>query len=275
MTIILFLIVLYITGIVGRFYILAIYKSEAEVNFFEHRTDLIKYLLLPAYFLFFISKSRKNIDHKFKKELHYIYIIAELLCIFSSLLLFSNSDYFNLLFQNSAPDFFVLILFSVVLYFALLYLSLFDIITFSIPEIFTKRLLFFVLLANILIAIARLMSSIFFKKEIFQFVSLGRIDNLVAGILIGFVIWLIIKITKQTGMGEGDIEVMAIVGFTLGFPSILYSFYYTLIIGSIISLIYALIVKRYKNVQIPFVPFIFLGFLAAMMLGDKFILLIR
>ncbi len=169
----------------------------------------------------------------------------------------------------SQYDFFINSIFFLLVVSSLLYLAIYDLLTFSIPEEFTKNLLIIVAIANLIIGLMRLLSNYLPIGSIFKFLSLGNIDNLLGGIFLALIIWIVIKITKEKGMGEGDVDIMAITGLALGFQNAIVSFLSTLFFGSIISLIYAKLVGKYKNLIIPFVPFILIGFCITLAFGRE------
>jgi leader peptidase (prepilin peptidase) / N-methyltransferase len=76
-------------------------------------------------------------------------------------------------------------------------------------------------------------------------------------------------ITKGRGMGFGDVKFAFLMGLILGFPNIVISLYIAFLTGAIIGTI--LIVWRKKRMfgtAIPFGPFLVLGTLSAIFLGD-------
>lgn len=56
------------------------------------------------------------------------------------------------------------------------------------------------------------------------------------------------------GMGGGDVKLMAMLGFFLGWQQILYVTFLSFIIGSVLGIIYILILKRSFKDYIPFGP---------------------
>jgi hypothetical protein len=78
----------------------------------------------------------------------------------------------------------------------LLYLAIYETLHLSLPAIVVRRFIIVVLCFNIIAAVARFLLMIFPQKQNFG-LPLGTIDNLLAGIIIYAVIFLIIKFIKN------------------------------------------------------------------------------
>lgn len=99
------------------------------------------------------------------------------------------------------------------------------------------------------------------------------------GSLSGYIfLWLVAQLfyffTKQKGMGQGDFEILALIGSFMGVQSVLIS----LFVGSLTGTVYgigALVLKTSsRTTKIPFGPFLALGALVALALPDFLIYLI-
>jgi leader peptidase (prepilin peptidase)/N-methyltransferase len=82
------------------------------------------------------------------------------------------------------------------------------------------------------------------------------ISGFIGAIVAGIIIYLIVKSTKGSGMGEGDIYLMAFAGFAVGIEGLIPLFLLSSVSGSIVGIIKALKIKKFHGVQIQFVPFI-------------------
>lgn len=80
--------------------------------------------------------------------------------------------------------------------------------------------------------------------------------SLLSGLFAAAVILLIVKGTKGSGMGEGDIFLMGFAGIFVGLSGLLPLFMISSISGSIVGIIKAIKIKKLHGVQIQFVPFI-------------------
>jgi len=256
---------IYLGILQSKYFLLISYSDGISKISFENRKDFLIYIMIPFSFLIRLD----TFGIKDKKSFKILNVLSEILGIMSFL---SLSFYYiknilekSFLLENKV----FLILFYFGLISALLYLAIYDLVNFSIPSIFIRNFLFVIILINLIVGIIRFFSKYSSSVVFFQNIHLGLLDNLLAGIIFGLIIWFVIKITKDKGLGTGDIDVIQIIGFSLGFPAIVVVFLLTLISGSIISIIYAFIIKKYKGVIVPFVPFILIGFLITINFGDK------
>lgn len=74
--------------------------------------------------------------------------------------------------------------------------------------------------------------------------------------LVAFIFY---KITKKQGIGEGDMELMALIGSFTGIIGCWASLLIASITGSILGLCYTIIYKPKESIRIPFGPFLALG----------------
>lgn len=80
---------------------------------------------------------------------------------------------------------------------------------------------------------------------------------------------LIFLFTKGKGMGFGDVKLIFVLGFLLGFPRILFAYYVAFLTGGVVGVI--LILRRKKSFHkatIAFGPFLFIGAAVASIWGD-------
>lgn len=151
---------------------------------------------------------------------------------------------------------------------ALLYLAVYDIITFSIPDRLIKILALSALGINLIVGLIKFLSENIGSPLLVN-LPFGNIGNLFSGVLFALLIWLVVKISKEKAMGEGDVYLVLIIGLILGWPQTLVSYFATLILGSVISLIISKYIGKFKGVIIPFVPFLLLGFVIALSFGSQ------
>lgn len=86
------------------------------------------------------------------------------------------------------------------------------------------------------------------------------------GIAIGGGSLLLVSIISRGGMGGGDIKLNAGVGAFLGWKSALLTIFAGSLIGSIIGLV---ILKKTGNRKIPFGPFLSIGALISLFMGER------
>ena len=99
-----------------------------------------------------------------------------------------------------------------------------------------------------------------YKLTLYLFIkeSIGIINSLL-GFFVGGGLFLLIAVISKGGMGGGDIKLMAMLGFLLGWRYIIFISLLSFIIGSIISIGLLLIKVKTRKDTIPFGPFIALA----------------
>jgi len=112
----------------------------------------------------------------------------------------------------------------------------------------------------------------FFRKPIFFY------QDALYGILIGGGILFAIAygyqlITKREGMGGGDIKLLGMIGAFCGLKGVIFSLMTGSIIGTIVGIPLMLIKGKEEGTRyaIPFGPFLSLGALIFLIMGDRFI----
>lgn len=143
----------------------------------------------------------------------------------------------------------------------LLYLSIYDAFTYSIPTQGVQLTLGVTLLINGLMLIGKLTGVINFE------ISWGNLDNLLAGLGFGLFFQAIIILTKQKGMGIGDVFVAVIIGLSLGWPQVISAFYVLIISAAFVGIIISGYRKKFRGSVLPLVPFMSFGFVVAYIWG--------
>jgi leader peptidase (prepilin peptidase) / N-methyltransferase len=134
----------------------------------------------------------------------------------------------------------------------LIIISFIDIDTKTIPN----SLLIYILAVGIV--------SCFFNSEMPFYEKL-------LGIIAGGAPLLLINILSHGNMGWGDILFTSAAGLLLGWRLSLVSLFFAFIIGAIIGIIYMLAAHKDRKSQIPFGPFLALGMITAVFLGNMLI----
>ena len=91
-------------------------------------------------------------------------------------------------------------------------------------------------------------------------------EYLLGGLLGGGLISVIVVLTK--GMGLGDVEVFLLCGLFIGFKLTLVALFFSFIIGGISGLLLIIFKKKSRKDYIPFAPYIALGGITAVLIGD-------
>lgn len=82
-------------------------------------------------------------------------------------------------------------------------------------------------------------------------------------------IWKLI--TKQDGMGEGDLWIAGAIGAIVGYPAIFVALMVAVFSGAVIGSISVALQKKKFSTAVPFGPFLFLGALIALLWGQRLI----
>lgn len=232
----------FILGLVwGSFINMAVYRVKNELNFFgrsfcdDNKEKLGVFDLIPVLsYVFFKGKCRHC-----HKPLPWIYPVTELVtavgfCLAFWAIMQSGSELpwyaINLALAGIFVVFFI-------------FFAVYDYLYWEVNVLAVKVALGFSVLCAVV--------SMFFPQIAFPGLS-GISAGLIAGLIIAFVV----KFTKGSGMGEGDIFLMAFAGIFVGLSGLIPLFMISSITGSIIGIIKALKVGKLHGVQIQFVPFI-------------------
>ncbi len=94
------------------------------------------------------------------------------------------------------------------------------------------------------------------------------LQHLLGGLVLAGIIWIVFKITKGGGMGEGDIYLFGLSGLALGLVPGFFAFILTSIYGSVFGLIKAARIGKLHGVRVQLAPFIALGTLTMLFFKD-------
>lgn len=142
----------------------------------------------------------------------------------------------------------------------LLYLSIEDLFTLSIPAAPLNIL--------VVVELAYVAVLILYRGYVPGF---DPLTNLTVGVVSGFLVYALMRLTKEKGIGVGDVYLIMITALVVGWPGIIAYFYFTIFGASIVGVGYALVLRKFHGVVIPLVPFISIGFVFAVPLAETFI----
>ncbi|MFA6285507.1 MAG: prepilin peptidase [Parcubacteria group bacterium] len=91
------------------------------------------------------------------------------------------------------------------------------------------------------------------------------ISALGAALFFFFLIW----ISKGKWIGGGDVKLGFLAGLIVGWPKILFVFFFTYLIGSVVSLVLIVLKKKTWKSQIPFGPFMVAAILLVLFFSDQ------
>ncbi len=105
---------------------------------------------------------------------------------------------------------------------------------------------------------------------------LGLQTNLLSIVLsaigAGGFFFLIFLFTKGRGMGFGDVVYAFLMGFILGYPTVIVGLYFAFVTGAVVSLLLVFFKKKkFRGGTIPFGPFLVLGTILSLLYGAQMI----
>ncbi len=109
----------------------------------------------------------------------------------------------------------------------------------------------------------------------FNLLPISYLDSML-GVLLGYgflfgMAKLFKALTGKEGMGQGDLELLAFIGSFTGVFGCWFSVLVGSVFGSVIGVIYALLIAKNRNVRIPFGPFLAFGAIVYVLFQDYFI----
>lgn len=87
------------------------------------------------------------------------------------------------------------------------------------------------------------------------------------GLLAGGGLFYLIAVLSKGGMGGGDIKLMAVLGFTVGWPLVFVVFFLAFFIGAFVGLILLFVQNKSWKDPLPFGPFLSLSFVISIFWG--------
>jgi len=114
-----------------------------------------------------------------------------------------------------------------------------------------------------------------FLTFIFVFFDQRIIESFLTAFLTALFFFLLYIFTRRRGMGFGDIKLVFLIGLFLGFLKIIFSLYIAFLTGAFVSLILILWgKKKFSKDSIAFGPFLVLGAIITVFLGDLLVSLL-
>ena len=234
--------------LIGSFLNVCVYRIPREENIAypaSHcpncNTNLKWYNLIPI-FSFIVQRGKCGYC---REEISFQYPIVELLNTILYLLI-----YFK--FSLTLEFFFYAVIFSI-----LIIITLIDLKEMIIPDIL-------VILILVITIVYKIFSYILYNKS-------PQFLNSIGGLVLSSLLFSIIILASQGGMGGGDLTLIGSLGFILGTKKIFLTIFLSFILGAIIS-VFLLITKiKGRKDPIPFGPFIILGFFITVFWGEGLI----
>ena len=88
-------------------------------------------------------------------------------------------------------------------------------------------------------------------------------------LLVGGLLFYIIAVLSKGGMGGGDIKLMALLGFSIGFPTVLVNFFLAFLLGAIVGVVMLILGKKTGKDSLPFGPFLCLAYFISIFWGER------
>lgn len=104
---------------------------------------------------------------------------------------------------------------------------------------------------------------------LFGFGGSRFVSHILAMLLLGLIFGLIILLTKNRGMGMGDLKLALPLGLIFGWPGGLILVIFSFILGAILGLTLIVLKKKNRKQHIPFGPFLALGAVTLFFFGEK------
>jgi prepilin signal peptidase PulO-like enzyme (type II secretory pathway) len=249
---------LYFGLVITRYIILyLVLKDRGNINW--------NYLLIP-YSVFNFEKfySSKKLKINFRRI---TIILCEVFGTISAYLLSLVLYYVITVLWYSAIESLLIITLATFFYISMLYLSINDILFLKLPLRIVYNFLISIFTINLAIGIFKF---IYYRNtgDIFlNNVQIGEIGNLFAAVLIGIIIYLIRKLSKNKAIGEGDLEMLIAFALMLGWPNTFLALLVAVVSGLVVGLLFKLTSKKDWRFKIPFAPFILFGYIIALGIG--------
>lgn len=91
-------------------------------------------------------------------------------------------------------------------------------------------------------------------------------QKLLGAVILGSIFQLIVLLTKEKGLGQGDVRLAIISGILVGMDNLVPWLYITIFSALIYGLVLAKKKKKFKGLKIPFVPFMVLGMVVILLI---------
>lgn len=143
----------------------------------------------------------------------------------------------------------------------LIYLAYVDIKKMEVHNAISMALLLFLSIINIFL---------FFSKSELPLSSSWiyvAYDNLLGALILGSLSQLIVLISKEKALGQGDVRMLLITGLLIGKNNLIVWGYLTVFSALAYGLTIAIKKKKFKNVKIPLLPFIVFSILITLLLA--------
>lgn len=133
----------------------------------------------------------------------------------------------------------------------------------AVIDFYTKKIPNFIPIAFLGSGIVMLIAEFAFMRESFLILLAGSLVGLVVGFLCLFAMSLITK----GGIGMGDVKLISTMGFLCGIAASFYSFFLATVFCLFVTIILLILKRKKMKDELPFGPFLFLGYILTIILG--------
>lgn len=118
------------------------------------------------------------------------------------------------------------------------------------------------LIPNIILGVGMLLKALLLAYEwvIYPEGIQGTFFGAIAGLLFGLFFLLLLSFLTRHGIGYGDVKMFAWLGFCVGIFDTYYILFYSVLAAAIAGAYLLLVKKVGKRKELPFAPFVFVGF---------------
>lgn len=152
-------------------------------------------------------------------------------------------------------------LIGILIFSSLIYLAYLDLKKMEVHNLISMILLLSLSILNIILFIT--------KNDIRIIGSWSYIayDNIYAALILGSFSQLIVLLSKEKALGQGDVRMLLITGLLIGKTNLIIWGYITVFSALAYGLTIAIKKKKFKNVKIPLLPFIVFSILVTLLLA--------
>ncbi|NLE30916.1 hypothetical protein GX618_01410 [Candidatus Dojkabacteria bacterium] len=166
-----------------------------------------------------------------------------ILSLYVKVLLYSNFSILNI----------GVFLIGTIIFSSLVFLAYIDLKIMEVHNLTSLILFFFLSVLNIVLFLI--------KRDItlangWQYIAY---DNIFAALILGSISQLIVLISKEKALGQGDVRMLLIAGLLVGKTNLMIWGYLTVFSALAYGVVIGLRKKKFKNVKIPLLPFIVLS----------------
>jgi leader peptidase (prepilin peptidase)/N-methyltransferase len=95
------------------------------------------------------------------------------------------------------------------------------------------------------------------------------LSSVYGALALGGFLGALVFVSREKWMGAGDIGLGAILGALTGWPNVLVAGFSAFILGGLVGVVLMATKKKEMQSQVPFAPFLILGFYIALFWGDR------